>query len=73
MMYGYDFGLQDWLLMLAMMFVMTLITVAAVVAIVRGVRTGRRSSALDALDERYARGEISSEEYQERKRQLAQQ
>lgn len=74
MMYGYDFGPQDWLFMLAMMTVMTVLTVVAVVAIVRAVRRNRTdTSATAVLDERYARGEITSEEYQERKRQLAQQ
>lgn len=73
MMYGYETGPQDWLFMLAMMALMTVLTVIAVVAIVRGVRTGRSSSAQETLDERYACGEISSEEYQERKRQFTQQ
>lgn len=70
MTYGYDFGPQDWLLMLAMMAVMTVITVVAVVAIVRAVRRGRASTSAGAvLDKRYARGE----QYQERKRRLAEQ
>jgi putative membrane protein len=74
MMYGYDFGPQDWLFMLAMMTVMTVLTVVAVVAVVRAVRRDRTdTSAMAVLNERYARGEITSEEYQERKRQLAQQ
>lgn len=74
MMYGYDVGPQDWLLMITMMAVMTVLTVVAVVAIVRAVRNGRTStSAANVLDERYARGEISSDEYRERKRQLDQQ
>ena len=72
MMYGYDIGAQDWLLMLAMMTVMTVLTVVAVIAIVRGLRNESTSSSADSvLDERYARGEISSEEYRERKQQLA--
>lgn len=74
MMYGYHFGPQDWLLMLAMMAVMTVITVVAVVAIVRAVRRGRAStSARAVLDKRFAGGELSSEQYQERKRRLAEQ
>lgn len=73
MMYGYDIGPQGWLSMLAMMTVMTVLTVVVVVAIVRTVRSGRTStSATSVLDERYARGEISSDEYRERKRQLDQ-
>lgn len=74
MMHGYDIGPQDWLLMLTMMAIMTALTVLAVIAIVRSVRGGRTSTSAQAvLDERYARGELSSEEYEERKRQLAQQ
>ena len=73
MMYGYDVSPQGWLLMLAMMTVMTVLTVVAVLAIVRAVRAGRTStSATSVLDERYARGELSSDEYRERKRQLDQ-
>lgn len=72
MMYGYDVGAQDWLLLLAMMTVMTVLTVVAVTAIAWGLRNDRTSSSADSiLDERYARGEISSEEYRERKQQLA--
>ena len=74
MMYGYDFDAQHWLFMLVMMGVMTVLTVVAVLAIVRAARrNGTGNSATAVLDERYARGEISGEEYQERKRQLAQQ
>jgi uncharacterized membrane protein len=66
MMYGYGTGPQDWLFMLAMMTVMTVmtvLTVVAVVAIVRGLRTsgGRFRDARLALDQRYARGEVSTE------------
>ena len=74
MMYGYDLGPQGWLFMVAMMTVMTVLTVIAVVAIVRAVRTGRTQHAAGSvLDDRYARGELSSHEYRERKRQLDQQ
>ncbi|MFP5218573.1 MAG: SHOCT domain-containing protein [Actinomycetes bacterium] len=71
MMYGYDVGAQNWLLMLVMMTAMTALTVVAVIGIVRGLRTDRDNpTAEEVLDERYARGEISSEEYRERKQQL---
>lgn len=68
MVSGYDIGPQDWSSMLAMTALMTVLTVVVVVATVRAVRTGRGPSAQDALDERYARGELSTDEYQERKR-----
>ena len=35
------------------------------------VRPGRRSPGLDALEERYARGEIKREEYLEKKRDIS--
>jgi putative membrane protein len=54
------------------------VVVALVVLVVRwitqssgtGSTGGRPSDALDILDERFARGEISEEEYRERKRVL---
>jgi putative membrane protein len=73
MMYGYEVSLQDWLLMLAMMGVPTVLAVVAVVAIVRGVRSpnGGPSRGREVLDEHYARGELSSEEYRERLQELS--
>ena len=71
-MYGYGAGPQDWLLMLAMMAVMTVLTVVAVVAIVRAVRgDSGPTEARQALDYRYASGEVSTEEYRERMEQLS--
>ncbi len=35
------------------------------------ITPGRRSSGLDVLEERYARGEISRDEYVEKKRDIA--
>lgn len=44
-----------------------LVALAALIwFVVRGARTGHHPSATDILGERYARGEISSEEYRER-------
>ncbi len=72
MMYGYGPGPQDWLFMVSMMGLMTVLTVVAVVAIVRAVRAGSGpSDARQALDQRYARGEVSTEEYRERIEQLS--
>jgi putative membrane protein len=73
MMYGYGAGPQDWLFMLAMMIVMMVLTVVAVVAIVRAVRAGNGpTDARQALDQRSARGEVSTEEYRERTEHLSQ-
>ena len=72
MIYGYGAGPQDWLFMLAMMTVMTILTVVAVVAIVRAVRgESGPTKARQALDHRYASGEVSTEEYRERIEQLS--
>jgi putative membrane protein len=61
-------GLIFWLLILAGI-------VAAAMWFVRGMPQGRgggsRSPGLDALEERYAKGEISREEYLQKKRDLA--
>lgn len=61
-----------WLLLLAG--IITLIVVA-VLAMTRGfssrnARDGGRSTARDVLDERYARGELTTEEYHERLTEL---
>ena len=45
--------------------------VAGIWWIVRNVGTTRRDDALDILRQRYARGEISREEYESRRRDLA--
>ncbi len=74
MMYGYGYGAgpQDWLFMLVTMTLMTVLTVVAVVVIVRAVRAGSGSTdARQVLDQRYARGEVSAEEYRERTGQLS--
>ena len=72
MMFGYGAGPQDWLFMLAMMTVMTILTVVVVVAIVRAVRAGDGpTDARQTLDQRYARGEMSTEEYRGRIEQLS--
>lgn len=66
-MYGYGPGPQDGLFMLAMMTLMTVLTAVAVVAVVRSLRSrGGSTQARQVLDQRYARGELSSEEYRER-------
>ena len=65
------FGVIFWLIILA-------IVIAGLVWFVRSVpQTNKRqplsyhrSSGLEALDERYARGEISREEYLEKKRDI---
>jgi putative membrane protein len=51
--------------------VVILAIVAGVWWVVRNVAPGHRNSALDILRERYARGEISREEYESRRRDLA--
>jgi putative membrane protein len=66
------FGMIVWLFIVV-------VVVAAVVWLVRsgspsggaGLLPPRRSSALDILEERYARGEINRDEYLEKKRDLA--
>jgi len=61
--------------MMAPMVLGWIVVIAAIVAAVwwlaRGLRPSRRNSALEILRERYARGEISKEEYESRRRDLA--
>jgi putative membrane protein len=66
--WGMGFGLILWLVILALM-------VAGVVWFLRsqplaGPSSLGRSRALEALEERYARGEINREEYLQKKRDL---
>jgi putative membrane protein len=63
--WGMGFGMIIWLVILA--------AIAGVVWLVRSqpVAGGRRhSTGLDALEERYARGEIDRDEYLQKKRDI---
>ena len=69
-MYGYGF---NWLIMVLMMFLSLAFLVAVVLVIVWAVnrsRPGGLESPLDILKRRYARGEISKEEYDRMKQEL---
>ena len=71
MMYGYGF---NWLIMVLMMFLSLAFLVAVVLVIVWAVnrsRTGGFESPLDILRKRYARGEITKEEYVRMKQELS--
>lgn len=59
-----------WLGMTAMMTLMSILTAVIVVMIVRAVRRDDSGAACRVLDERYARGELDSSEYTERRREL---
>jgi putative membrane protein len=79
MMYGYDYGFYSPFHFLGGLFsvLIWIIVVVALFKLVRG-RHGHlrdmwdRTSAMSVLRERYARGEISKEEYEERKKVLEQ-
>ncbi len=69
MMSGSGFGWFGWLMMLAAW----VLFVAGVVWLVRNLRAsgdGSRRDGRRILDERFARGELSAEEYEERRRVL---
>ncbi len=70
MMWGYGFGWFGWLFMMAFW----VLVVAGIVWLVRSLsdqRDGSGSqSARRTLDERFASGELSVEEYEERRRVL---
>ena len=64
--WGMGFGMILWLVILALI-------IAGVVWLVRSQPIGRnrrRSTGLDVLDERYARGEITRDEYLRMKRDM---
>ena len=70
MMWGYGFGWMNWLMMLSMW----VLFVVGVVSLVRMLRTpaegGGVPSARRILDERFASGDLSAEDYDERRRVL---
>ncbi len=76
--YGMGWGghMVGWLFMLLFWVLIIVVTVAAVRWLTGGtaMRDGKSSpqSAVDILRERYARGEIDREEFQQRKRDLEQ-
>ena len=75
MMYGWDTGTWAW--MTVWMLVIAIALVVVVVVATRGAFRGSEprdtadaKPATDILDERFARGEIDREEYEERRRVL---
>ena len=72
MMGGGMMGGMIWPMLLVMLLVGVLV-VAGIVFLVRQFSTagtGTKSTALNILQERYARGELDHEDYQERRRLL---
>ena len=76
MLYGNDPGWGGWLLMSLGMLAFWALVVVAVIALVRTLRDDNpqhSGSGVDPrrlLDERFARGEIDAEEYQQRRELL---
>jgi putative membrane protein len=67
-----DWGAGWWILMVAMMVAFWAVVIVLVVWLVRSLgsgdsRPGRGVSAIELLDQRLARGEISPDEYKERR------
>jgi putative membrane protein len=76
-MYNYDhMSGTDWIGMGFMMVFVVIVLLVAIWAITQWTRTSDRphlpadKSACDILDERFARGEIEIDEYQDRRRAL---
>ena len=73
---GYDYGWGMGFGMIGMILFWVLV-ILGIAALVKWVATGARGSehrnagtALDILDERYARGEVGREEYEQKKRDI---
>lgn len=65
-------GMSGMMVFMVLGWLLVIIAIAAGVWwMVRNVGPGRRDDALDILRQRYARGEISREEYESRRRDLA--
>jgi len=73
--YGHAASWLSWLGPIAMVAFWALFVTAMVMLIVyllrHGRRMGHRSTGLAILEERYARGEISKEEFNEKRKDLA--
>ena len=71
-MYNYDhMSGTDWIGMGFMMVFLVIVLLVAIWAITQWTRTSDRpESARDILDERFARGEIEIDDYQDRRRAL---
>ena len=71
MMWHGDWSGADWALMSAAMLLFWTAVVFGVIWLVRTVGRPGRRGAQDILDERYARGELTDEEYRARRDTLA--
>lgn len=73
--YGYGYGMGGWFGMGLWWIVVVVLVVGVVVFMFPRAGDGKPSapteSARDALDKRYARGEIGRDEYEQKKRDLA--
>lgn len=74
---GYGYGMMGygwgWLMMIGIFILVVLGIIALVRYLQQSARPGRQTAAktaLDILKERYARGEISDEEYQAKKAEI---
>ena len=69
-MWDHGWSAGGWLVMALMMLIFWALVVAGVIWLVRGTRPAPSSGEGDArriLDERFARGEISEDEYRQRR------
>ena len=76
MMWDDGWGAGGWLMMSLLMLILWTLVVAGVIWLVRATRSAPTRSTTDddarrILDERFARGEISEDEYQARRHVLA--
>lgn len=67
---GWGLGIFGWFFMIVMM-VLPVLFVVWVIYELTGSHRGKEKSAIEILDERYAKGEISKEEYESKKKEIS--
>lgn len=75
-MMGYGYGMMGWFVMMIIPLILVGLIIYAIVRLSQARQgnyegQGKRNTALDTLNERFAKGEISEEEYNKKKKMIS--